>query len=477
MRPILAAAFALLPLASWAARPALEKPNVIVVLLDDCGYGDFSHTGNPTIHTPNISKMVSEGANFPQFYSASPACSHSRYGILTGRQPLRSGLRQWAIGPEVPRYLHPKEVTLAEGLKERGYATAIFGKWHLGTPNKANQFSKDALPLAHGFDRWLGTNVSNDYESSSNLIQGPSQKNDPAEGYETLEKDIAMKVKLQEGLTKRYADSAIGFIWEKKDVPFFIYLTPNMPHLPVHASDDFKGKSRRGLYGDCIQEIDHQIGRIRAALQDAGVAKNTLIVFTSDNGPWIKFQDTASHPMYDEARLLVGSAFPFRDGKGSTWEGGQRVVGVWCWPGTIPAATVVPDPASTLDVLPTVFALAGEKLPEDRTIDGRDIRSFWESPEQEGSVRDFAFYYADSTEVKAARFGPWKIHTALTSQMGRDHGFKASPEKPLLFQVEQDFSERIDRAAERPEVVERGRAVLADFKESLVTEKSFWDVP
>ncbi len=475
MRPIFAALFALLPFPALAARPALEKPNVIVILLDDAGYGDFSHTGNPVIQTPNLSRMVRDGANFPQFYSGAAACTASRYGLLTGRNYLRSGLPGWAIGPEVKRYIHPRELTLAEGLKEQGYATAIFGKWHLGTPNEANGMAKEALPLANGFDRWLGTNVSNDYETGSNLIQGPSDKNTPIPGYELLEADIDQNVTLQEGLTQRYTDAALGFIREKKDEPFFIYLAPNMPHLPVHASDKFKGTSRRGLYGDAIQEIDANLGRLRAGLTEAGLEKNTLIIFTSDNGPWIQFQNTASHPRYDEARLLVGSALPFRDGKASTWEGGQRVVGVWCWPGTIPSETVVPEPASSLDILPTVFSLAGAKLPEDRNIDGRNIRPMLGVEQWQGAVSNFNFIYADNKEVNAARFGPWKIHTRLVSQSGINHGFTASPEKPLLFQVEQDFSERIDRAAEQPEKVKEGLAVIRGFKDSLAKEGTFWD--
>ncbi len=458
-----------------SARPALEKPNVIVVLLDDCGYGDFTHTGNPTIHTPNVSRMVAEGANFPQFYSASAACSHSRYGLLTGRHPLRSGLKQWAIGPEIPRHLHPEEITLAEGLKARGYATGMFGKWHLGNPNEGNGHTAEALPLAHGFDRWLGTNVSNDYAKASNLIMGPATGEGPAKGYRFVEKNIAMNVPVQESLTKRYTDAAIGFIREKKDAPFFIYLAPNMPHLPVHASDEFKGKSRRGLYGDCIQEIDHHMGRLRAALAEAGIEKNTLLVFTSDNGPWIRFQNVAKHPMHGEARLLVGSALPFRDGKGSNWEGGQRVPGVWCWPGTIPAGTTVQEPASTLDLLPTIFSLAGAELPGGRSLDGRDVRGLLGNPAWKGRTEDFAFYYADSTRVNAVRFGPWKLHVRLVSQLETTHGFQASPEKPLLFQVEQDCFERIDRAAESPRIVKQGQAALAGFGESLAKEGSFWD--
>ncbi|WP_035607301.1 sulfatase-like hydrolase/transferase [Haloferula sp. BvORR071] len=474
MRLFLAAISLLLAFPA-GARPALEKPNVIVILLDDAGYGDFAHTGNPVIQTPNLSRMVRDGANFPQFYSGAGACTASRYAMLTGRNHLRSGLPAWAIGPDVKRYIHPRELTIAEGLKAQGYATGMFGKWHLGTPNDKNGMAVEALPLANGFDRWIGTNVSNDYETGSNLMQGPSDKNTPVTGYEMIESDIDQNVPLQEGLTKRYADAAIGFIREKKDVPFFIYMTPNMPHLPVHASAEFKGTSKRGLYGDAIQEIDANLGRIRAALVDAGIEKNTLIIFTSDNGPWIQFQNTAKHPRYDEARLLIGSAQPFRDGKASTWEGGQRVVGAWCWPGTIPAETVVAEPASSLDVLPTVFSLTGAKLPEDRTIDGRNIRPLLGVEQWQGAVPDFRFIYADSTEVNAARFGPWKIHTKIISQTGNMYGFTASPEKPLLFQVEQDFSERIDRAAEQQEKVKEGLAVIQAFKDSVAKERSFWD--
>ncbi|MCW1915039.1 sulfatase-like hydrolase/transferase [Luteolibacter sp. GHJ8] len=458
-----------------AARPAFEKPNVIVILLDDAGYGDFAHAGNPVIATPNLTKMVREGANFPQFYSAAAACTASRYGILTGRNHLRSGLPSWAIGPETKRHLHVKELTLAEGLKEQGYATAIFGKWHLGTPNAANEMTAEAFPLAHGFDRWLGTNVSNDYETGSNLIQGPAEKGNPIPGYEIVEEDIDTKVSVQESLTKRYADAAVSFIREKKEQPFFIYMTPNMPHLPVHASEEFKGKSPRGRYGDCISEIDHQLGRIRSTLEESGIAKNTLIIFTSDNGPWILYQDTARHPVYDEARLLVGSALPFRDGKGSTWEGGQRVAGVWCWPGTIPEETVVREPASALDVFPTVMMLAGGKVPEDRTMDGRDVRGLLGVTGLQGMVKDFRFIYADSKEVNAARFGPWKIHTKIISQLKTGHGFEASKEKPLLFQVEEDFPERIDRAAGRVDELKEGLRVIREFEDSLVKEGSFWD--
>jgi hypothetical protein len=215
-----------------AARPALERPNLIVIFLDDGGYGDFSHTGNPSIHTPNISSLVRDGANFPQFYAASPACSASRYSLLTGRNPRRSGFGTWALSPHSTRHIHPSETTLAEGLSARGYATAMFGKWHLGNPNPGNSNTPNSLPLAHGFQRWLGTNVSNDYKPGANLMEGPAAANNPITGYNFISQDIATNIPIQEGLTKRYADATVDFIREKKAGPFFIYLAPNMPTCP-----------------------------------------------------------------------------------------------------------------------------------------------------------------------------------------------------------------------------------------------------
>lgn len=470
--------FALLSLALPAtARPALDKPNVIVVLLDDSGYGDFSHTGNPTVDTPNLTRMVREGANFQQFYSASPACTASRYGLLTGRNPRRSGLGSWVISPTDSRYIHPDEVTIAEGLKQRGYATGMFGKWHLGTPNPANNNTTNTLPLAHGFDRWLGTNVSHDYTSGAHLMKGPSAANQPVAGYEFIAQNIASNVPVMESLTGRYADAAIGFIHEKKDEPFFIYLAPNMPHLAVHVPDEFKGKSRRGLYGDCIEEIDHHLGRVRAALEQDGITQNTLLIFASDNGPWIRFQDTASDPQYGEARFLIGSALPFRDGKGSTWEGGVRVPGVWCWPGTIPPATVVRQPASTLDVLPTVFALAGQALPTGRTLDGRDVRPLLNPTLYPGSVPEFTYIYTGNSDnsIYGARKGPWKIHTRLYSQTGNNYGFTASAASPLLFNVEQDPSERVNQATGQAAKITELKSVIDAFNASVAAEGTFWD--
>jgi arylsulfatase A len=476
---------ALLYTAVASARPAQEKPNIFIIFLDDCGYGDFSHTGNPTIHTPEISRLVREGANFPQFYSASPACSASRYALLTGRNPRRSGLGTWVLGPGNARHLHPDEVTLAEGLRQGGYATAMYGKWHLGNPNPANANTPDSLPLAHGFQQWLGTNVSNDYNPGANLMRGPAEADQPIAGYEILAQDFAEDRLIQESLTARYADASIEFLRQHKSQPFFIYLAPNMPHLPVHASDDFKGKSLRGRYGDCIEEIDHHVGRIRAALVEEGLAENTLLIFSSDNGPWIRFQDTPEHALYDEAQLLIGSALPFRDGKGSTWEGGVRVPGVWWWPGTIAPATVVRQPASTLDIFPTVFALAGEPMPDDRALDGRDIRPLLNPSLFRGNVAEFEFIYTGQpdNQVFGARKGPWKLHAKLFSQTSNNYGFAPnSPSvtrlmEPLLFQVEHDPFERIDRRESEPGCVAELQALIDAFQASLAAEGTFWGAP
>lgn len=475
MKPILFAAAALI--LPSAARPVMEKPNVVVVLLDDAGYGDFSHTGNPTIHTPNISRMVSGGANFPQFYAASPACTASRYALLTGRNPAQSGLGTWVLSPGAKKHIHAQELTLAEGLREQGYSTGFFGKWHLGEPNAANGNTPDSFPLAHGFDIWEGTNVSNDYETGSKLIRTNPGGTTPIPGYEVLAENVFTDAAIHDDLTRRYRDGAEQYIRDHKGNPFLLYIAPNMPHLPVHAGDAFKGKSLRGLYGDCIEEIDAMIGTLLATLESEGIAENTLVIVTSDNGPWIKYQNTANDPKYGEARLLVGSALPFRDGKGSTWEGGVREAGVWYWPGTIPAATVVSRPASTMDVLPTVFALAGQPLPKDRTLDGRDISPYLNPEKFRGEVPGFEFVYTGEGDnrVCAVRKGPWKLHLSISSQTGESYGFKASAEEPLLFNVEQDPSERINVAVDNAPIVADLMQSIARFKDSLAKGGTFWD--
>ncbi len=458
-----------------AVREPADRPNVVVVFLDDAGYGDFAHTGNPTIETPNLTRLAREGATFTQFYVTSPACSASRYSLLTGRTPGRSGLGRWVVGPQAERHLHPDEITIADGLRTAGYATGIFGKWHLGTPNERNAQTPDALPLAHGFDTWVGTDVSHDYDRSR-LIESSPDGETPIRGYELIAEGLPDRPEIGATLTSLYTERAVAFIRENRDEPFFLYLPHNMPHLGLYVADAFRGTSRRGLLGDVMAEIDDSLGRIVAELERLGIAKNTMVVVTSDNGPWIRFRDTEDHPKYGEARLHVGYAMPFRDGKGSTWEGGVRVPGVFWWPGMIEPETVELAPVSTLDILPTVFHLAEVPLPGDRVIDGRNIAPYLNRDRFGGEVGEFRFPYSgpDNTAF-AFREGPWKLHIRLTSQLGTDHGFSASRESPLLFQVEQDLGERIDRSGERPEVTAALLRSLGEYERSLEDDPGFWD--
>ena len=455
-----------------SARDAMDKPNVILIYLDDAGYGDFAHHGNPTIETPSITQLAQDGMAFPQFYVTSPACSVSRYSLLTGRYPARSGFGSWVIGPKSARYLHPKETTIAEALKTHGYATGMFGKWHMGNPNEANEMAKNSLPPSHGFDEWIGTNVSHDYDTAK-LIQYDKKGYDPIPGYTTLARDLPSDIEASESLVGRYTRESVRFIEEQKDNPFFLYLAHNQPHLGLFASNSFKGKSRRGLLGDVMAELDDSVAQIRAAIEKSGISKNTIIIFSSDNGPWVRFRDKAK-TKYGEARLHVGYAMPFKDGKGSNWEGGHRVPGIICWPGTVLDNSVNLHPISTLDIFPTLCQLTGAKLPAT-TLDGRDISAYL--LKAKAPALPFTLAYSGAkNEVNAIRSSEWKMHVKLISQRGTQHGFEASREQPILFQIEQDFSERIDRAGEQPKILEKLKAELEAIEADLQQNGSYWDL-
>lgn len=442
--------------------------------MDDSGYGDFAHNGNPTIKTPNITKLKESGVNFTQFYVTSPACTASRYSLLTGRYPGRSGLGSWVIGPNDKKYMHPKEITLAEGLKSVGYKTALFGKWHLGSPNEKNQFSKETLPLAHGFDQWIGTNVSHDYDSAM-LIKSNPLGNTPIAGYEILEKDLPSNIKASESLTGLCAKATMDFIRDNKRNPFFAYVAFNMPHLGLFVSDDFKGRSRHGILGDVMEELDAAVGAIMNTLEEVGVKENTIVIFASDNGPWIKFSNQ-SETKYGDTRLQVGYATPFRDGKGSTWEGGHRVPGIISWPAKIKGNRNEQTPVSTLDIVPTIFKIAGVPLPTNRTIDGRDITPLLMPRPNSDTLEEFNFLYSYmDNKPSAIRQGAWKLHVRIGSQTENDYGFTASRETPLLFQVEHDLGERINVAATYSEKVRQMMADLERFEVQLKKEGTFWD--
>ncbi|RIJ50454.1 arylsulfatase [Maribellus luteus] len=449
-------------------------PNIVVILTDDNGYGDYEHNGNPTIKTPNITRLKEGGINFTQFYVTSPACTASRYSLLTGRYPARSGLGTWVLNPASEKYIHRQEITLAEGLKSVGYKTGIFGKWHLGSPNEKNEFTPQSLPLAHGFDEWIGTNVSHDFENSM-LLKSDPDGNNPVPGYSLIAKDLPANTKASESLTSVCTQAAIDFIQRNKDNPFFAYIPYNMPHLGLFVSDEFKGKSRNGELGDVMEELDAAIGDICQTLEEVGVRENTIIIFSSDNGPWIVFNNRTDSK-YGDTRLKVGYATPFRDGKGSTWEGGHRVAGIINWPAKIKGSRNEQTPVSTLDILPTIFAIAGVEMPTDRTIDGRDIRSLLMPAENYPKVEDFSLLYSYfDNQPSAIRANEWKLHVRIGSQTKNNYGYEASRETPLLFQVEKDLGERINLADQEPEKTSELLTDLENMELQIKKEGTFWD--
>lgn len=430
-----------------ASNPA-PRPNIVVIFCDDLGYGDLSGFGHPTIKTPELDRMAALGMKLTNFYSGSPACTASRYSLLTGRYPVRSGF-SWVLNPNSPRGIHPKERTIAEELKDAGYATAIFGKWHLGTTRR------EYLPLQNGFDEYTGLPYSND------MIPPKHPPIALMEGNDTLEMDPD-----QRKLTALYTEKALSFIRRHTKQPFFLYVPFAMPHVPLHPGPAFAGTSLRGTYGDVVEEIDHSVGQILKTLAAEGLDRNTLVVFTSDNGPWI-IKDT-----------LGGSAGLFRDGKGSTWEGGMRVPGIAYWPGRIPAGSINTTRASTLDLYPSFLGLAGRALPGGRTIDGRDIRGVLlkdpassENPSVSPEDCPF-FYYGGRNTVHAVRKGKWKLHIRTSSQTGVDY---FNGKLPLLFDLESDPSEKYDLSEKYPDKVKELQAEIRVQDEAVAAESNFFD--
>jgi arylsulfatase A len=436
--------------AALAAAAAASPMSFVVIFLDDAGYGDFGFAGHPTIRTPRIDQMAHEGAVFTQFVSASPACTASRYSLLTGKYPIRSGFN-WVLNPDSPRYLHPQETTIAEALKAKGYRTGIFGKWHLGAPNEKNGNTSDAFPLAHGFDEWLGFPYSNDMLPEKgypdlDLIEG--QKGE----YRTIERNPN-----QDGISRRITDRAVSFIGEAKSSPYFCYIPHPMPHVPLHPSDDKRGRSARGLYGDVMEDLDQEIGRVLDAVRKSPQAENTLVVLTSDNGPWII------------KGLEAGSSGLFRDGKGSTWEGGVRVPGIFWQPARIPAGRRLKF-GGAMDVAATLADFAGAKLPPQ---DGQSLRPDLEG--RTGRTPRSHLYYGVNNRLFALRQGPWKLHIDEYSQTGQRY-FGAEP-RPLLFNLDEDPSERMEVSEANPSKSQSLQASLQALGGEVAAAGSYWDAP
>lgn len=430
-----------------AAEPA-GPPNIVVVYADDLGYGDVGCFGARGYATPNIDRLAREGIRFTDFYVAQAVCSASRTALLTGCYPNRVGILG-ALGPGSKIGIADSEQTIAQVLKTRGYATAIYGKWHLG---HHPQF----LPTRHGFDDYFGLPYSNDM-----WPKHPTNRSFPDLPLIEGEKTIALNPD-QRNLTTWYAERAVDFIKKNKGRPFFLYVAHNMPHVPLYVSGKFAGHSPRGLFGDVIEEIDWSVGRILATLKENGLDERTLVIFTSDNGPWLSYGDHA------------GSAGPLREGKGTSFEGGVREPFAARWPGHIPAGSVCREPAMTIDLLPTFAALAGAKVATDRIIDGRDILPLLTAQPGAKSPHE-AYYFYWGRELQAIRAGRWKLHFphAYRSLAGAGgSGGKPGPyvDRKIglsLFDLQADPGETTDVASQHPDVVARLSRLADAAREDL----------
>jgi len=424
MRPLL-----ILTLALASASPvgATEKPNIVVIFIDDLGYADIGPFGATKQKTPHLDRMANEGMKLTSFYAA-PVCSVSRAQLLTGCYGARVSV-PGVFFPAGPQGLHPNEVTVAERLKTLGYATQCVGKWHLGD-------QPEFLPTKQGFDHYLGIPYSNDMQKRSKETGErvvPLLRDDKVLELLTDEK--------QSAVVERYTQEAVGFIRKNKAQPFFLYMPHTAVHTPIHAGEKFRGKSANGRYGDWVEEVDWSVGQVLDALRELKLSEKTLVVFTSDNGPWlIKGADG-------------GNAKPLRAGKGTTWEGGVRVPAIAWWPGTIAPKTSVDAVAGTIDLLPTFVTLAGGTVPAEPVIDGRDLSAVLLGKSKE-SPRE-AHYYFSGYSLQAVRQGPWKL--ALVPQPDATGGKAAADTEtnPRLYNLDADIGETTNVAEKNPAVVEK----------------------
>jgi arylsulfatase A len=420
-----------------------KQPNIIVIFADDLGYGDLGCYGHPTILTPNLDKMAKEGMRFTQFYVGAAVCSPSRAALLTGRLGVRTGVygKRDVFFPNSPGGLPLDEVTIPEILKTRGYATGIIGKWHLGSLPKF-------LPTHQGFDYWFGIPYSNDMgkmtgrhiypdSSGSKAVFVPRLSYVPLPLYRN-DKIIETEPD-QHYLTQRYTKEAINFIKNnaQKNKPFFLYYASNFPHVPIYASPAFEGKSKRGLYGDVVTELDWSIGQLFKTLKNLKIDGNTLVIFTSDNGPSLPQKDYG------------GSAGLLFEGKNSTYEGGMREPAIAWWPGKIKPNVISTALANSMDLLPTFSKLSGANLPKDRILDGTDISDLLFS--KKDKLRNMIYYYINQN-LYAVRKGPWKAHFTTHPSYSKETPVVHDP--PLLYNIEEDPSEKYSVAQQHPDIVE-----------------------
>ena len=429
-----------------AEKPSL--PNVVIIFCDDLGYADVG-CFNGKIPTPNIDRVAREGMRFTDFYVAQAVCSASRTAMLTGCLPNRVGILG-ALGPGSKIGIHDDETTLGEVVKKRGYATGAYGKWHLG---HHPQF----LPVRHGFDEYYGLPYSNDmwpYHPTAKFPPLPMIENDKIVNANVTAED-------QTRLTSEYTQRAVSFIEKNQQRPFLVYLAHSMPHVPLYVSEKFKGKSDQGLFGDVIMEIDWSVGQVLETLRRLQLDERTLVIFTSDNGPWLSYGNHA------------GSAVPLREGKGTMYDGGCRVPCAMRWPSRIPAGTTCRELAATVDILPTIAGLIDLKLDAARPIDGLDILPLMEGrPGAKTPHEAYPFYWG--RELHAIRSGPWKLHfphayrsLVTPGKDGKPGPYRQEKTGLALYNLEKDIEEQHDIAAANPEIVERLKTLAEKARDDL----------
>lgn len=440
-----------------------ELPNIVVIFIDDMAYADIGPFGATGFSTPNLDRMAAEGRKFTDFQVTSAVCSASRAALLTGCYHRRVGFAG-ALGPNAKVGIAEQEMTLAELCKQKGYATAAYGKWHLGHHPKF-------LPTNHGFDEYYGLPYSNDmWPFHPRFVDlapdDPQRKNNypplpMLEGTQVVDADVTPDD--QRNLTTDYTERAVDFIQRNKANPFFLYVPHSMVHVPLYVSDKFKGKSNAGLFGDVVMEVDWSVGQILTALRDHGIDQNTLVIFTSDNGPWLSYGDHA------------GSAGALREGKGTMFEGGVREPTIMRWPGTIPAGTVCDELTSTIDVLPTVAKIIDAELPTHK-IDGKNILPLMQAAANAVSPHESFYQYYGGGELQSVRDRRWKLHLphSYRTMDGRPGGTNGKPTAYSqakigleLYDLKNDVSESRDVAKQHPEIVERLTAMADTARKDL----------
>jgi arylsulfatase A len=452
VRTIVCAVAAALVLPS--VESAAETPNVVLVFADDQGYQDLGCYGSPNIKTPNIDSLAETGMRFTSFYSAYCVCSASRASLMTGCYQPRLSM-PGVLGPRGNVGLHPNEMTIADMLKTKGYATMCIGKWHLGD-------RPEVLPTAQGFDHYFGLPYSNDMARISGWGNGPDdldkiwklKKWDIYQNHLYRDEERIEGPVNQVTLTDRYTEEALEFITKNKDKPFFLYMPHTMPHVPLFVGDDRFDEDPRKAYKLTIEHVDWSVGQILKTLDDLEIADNTIIIYTSDNGPWLSKNHHG------------GSALPLRAGKGTTYDGGMRVPGIVRWPGHVPAGTETEEVAASIDILPTLAEITGAKLP-DHQIDGLSLLSLWKDPKSPSPHREVGYFYYKNGRVEAVRMGQWKLRLATRKPPRKNAAAAPTVSAVELYDLGADIGETNNLVAKHPEVVAKLKAVAAEYDAEL----------